>query len=119
MLVVLICKDSLVLQAILVKMESSPPKRRKLEHDLGNTSGQNKNAFGAAATAGLFRPSTFILETEELLKESRVDYGKAFAKADDLLRRLKGAIESIDSHESLPVIVNFILCIDTHNLTML
>ena len=100
-------------------MESSPPKRRKLEHDHGNGSGQNNSAFDSAATAGLFRPSTFILETEELLKESRVEYGKTFAKADDLLRQLKGAIESIDSHESLPVRLNPPVCLNHHCLTML
>ena len=78
-------------------MESSP-KRRK-------TSGGDKAevAFdGRLATA-----SRFVLEAEELLKEVRVDYGKAafggHGDVDSVVFKVREAIEAIEGHEGVPV----------------
>lgn len=75
-------------------MESSP-KRRK-------TSGGEKEQFdGRLATA-----SRFVLEADELLKEVRVDYGKAAfgaSDADSVVFQVREAIESIEGHEGVPV----------------
>ena len=56
-----------------------------------------------AISVAVRQPTTFVLETDELLKESRLDYEKTFEGVDDLLRRIKAAIESIEPHEPLPV----------------
>lgn len=84
-------------------MEEASPKRRKLDHSSSHSHAQSLT-YDSAASAGLYRPSTFILETEELLKEIRVDYGRALSGADSLLHDLKNAIESnIESHAPTPV----------------
>ncbi|CAK7201909.1 U3 snoRNP protein [Sporothrix eucalyptigena] len=85
-------------------MDSNPAKRRKTDHA---TPGEAYSALpfdAAAASAGLFRPSTFILETAELLQQSRVDYGKLLPNAEELLRNVKTAVESVDTHG--PVLIS-------------
>jgi len=85
-------------------MDGVPAKRRKVEHHNGDTAADTKfSGFGSAASAGLYRPNTFILETEELLKEARVDYGHVFEEADTLLHKIKNAIEGLSCHEAQPV----------------
>ena len=78
-------------------MESSP-KRRK-------TSGgerQEVSFDGRLATA-----SRFVLEAEELLKEVRVDHGKAafggHGDVDAVVFKVREAIEAIEGHEGIPV----------------
>lgn len=85
-------------------MDANPAKRRKTDH---SAAGEPYGALpfdAAAASAGLFRPSTFILETAELLQQSRVDYGKLLPDAEELLRNVKTAVESVDTHG--PVLVS-------------
>jgi U3 small nucleolar RNA-associated protein 22 len=77
-------------------MTSSPAKRRKTGHGDG---GLLDNTISAAVR----QPTTFVLETAELLKESRFDYQKSLEGVDELLRRLKTSIEAIESHEPMPV----------------
>lgn len=74
------------------------PKRRK-------TSGGEKAEVpidGRLATA-----SRFVLEADELLKEVRVDYGKAGFDAhkdvDSVVFKVREAIETIEGHEGVPV----------------
>ena len=84
-------------------MDSNPAKRRKTDHS-GVGDGRSALPFdAAAASAGLFRPSTFILETAELLEQSRVDYNKLLPGAEDILRNVKTAVESVETHG--PVLV--------------
>ncbi|KAJ9148608.1 U3 small nucleolar RNA-associated protein 22 [Pleurostoma richardsiae] len=83
-------------------MDANPSKRRKLDHQ-DPAAPRDGLSLMSASSAGMYRPSTFILETEELLKEVRVDYGNTFAGADDLLHRIKNAIESIKPHDPIPV----------------
>ncbi|KAL5606421.1 uncharacterized protein BROUX77_003614 [Berkeleyomyces rouxiae] len=74
-------------------MESNP-KRLKTSHSGGGFNADLKMA------ARLTTASTFVLETEELLKNAKFDYAKAFPGADALLFKAKDAIESLDSSEA-------------------
>ncbi len=42
--------------------------------------------------------SAFVLETDELLREVKVDYAKAFPGLDQTLRQLKDAIEGLEQY---------------------
>ncbi|EFX00987.1 pre-rRNA processing protein utp22 [Grosmannia clavigera kw1407] len=80
-------------------MDSNPAKRRKTDHSSPGEFYATMNAeSAAAASAGIFRPSTFILETAELLEQSRVDYGKLLPDSEELLRKLKSAVEAVETH---------------------
>jgi U3 small nucleolar RNA-associated protein 22 len=83
-------------------MESSS-KRRKIGH---SSSGLRHDAlidFEARSSARVSTASTFVLQTDELLKEAKLDYGKALKGADDHLHRLKEAIDSAEPHDPVPV----------------
>ncbi|KAK4131415.1 Nrap protein [Trichocladium antarcticum] len=80
-------------------MDAAPAKRRKIGHAQDGA----ERALESAALTGFSRSRAFVLEAEELLDSVRVDYEAAFAGADGLLHRVKGAIEAIKPHESLPV----------------
>lgn len=66
------------------------PKRRKVSH-----AGAAKSVKAAA--------SPFILQTDELLKEVKVDYKSTFEGADELLKKLRDVIDGLPSHEPSPV----------------
>ncbi|KAL1899206.1 U3 snoRNP protein [Sporothrix stenoceras] len=85
-------------------MDTNPAKRRKTDHSGPGEAYSALPFDAAAASAGLFRPSTFILETAELLQQSRVDYSKLLPNAEELLRNVKTAVESVDTHE--PVLIS-------------
>ncbi|KAK3990963.1 putative nucleolar protein 6 [Cladorrhinum sp. PSN332] len=80
-------------------MDSAPAKRRKLDHSQDGA----EKALQSASTVGLSRSRAFVLEAEELLEEVRLDYGTALEGADELLHRIKGSIEAINSQEPLPI----------------
>ena len=80
-------------------MDSAPAKRRKLGHTKDGTDA----ALESAASTGISRSRAFVLETEELLASVRLDYETALDGADALLHRIKGAVEAIKPHDSLPV----------------
>lgn len=82
-------------------MESNTAKRRKLEHADGGPTFEAVNA--TASTMGASGASAFVLETEELLKEVKFDYGKTSSDVEDILRQLKDVIEASEPHEPLPV----------------
>lgn len=77
-------------------MTSSPAKRRKTDHSDGAV-------LSDAISAAVRQPTTFVLETAELLAESRFDYERSLEGVDELLRRLKTSIEAIETHEAIPV----------------
>lgn len=81
-------------------MYSAPAKRRKIEH---KQDGAEKALESAVRTTGVSRGRAFILEAEELLDEVRIDYKTALEGADELLHRIKGAVEAIASNDALPV----------------
>ncbi|KAI8231649.1 U3 small nucleolar RNA-associated protein 22 [Colletotrichum sp. SAR 10_96] len=72
-------------------MEQSP-KRRKVSHQ-GNT----RSAVNIATA------SPFVLQTDELLKEVKVDYTKALSGADSLLHKIKNIIDEIESHGPISI----------------
>lgn len=80
-------------------MEQSNAKRRKLEHGNGPLSLDNVTSSGLGAAGA----TAFIMETEELLKEIRIDYAASLPGANDNLRRFKEAVESLESHEPTPI----------------
>ncbi|KAI1463557.1 Nrap protein [Daldinia caldariorum] len=82
-------------------MEPSTAKRRKLDHADGGPTFEAANA--TAATMGSSGASAFVLETEELLKEVKFDYGKTSSDVEDVLRQLKNVIEAAEPHIPLPI----------------
>ncbi|EJT75527.1 hypothetical protein GGTG_05460 [Gaeumannomyces tritici R3-111a-1] len=83
-------------------MDSSPAKRRKISES-GASIPNGSVLEAAASSAGVYRPSPFILETEELLSEIKIDPSEALKGADQLLHKIKGAIETLDPHGPLPI----------------
>lgn len=85
-------------------MDTNPAKRRKVDHhESRGPVADGSAALDAAAQAGTPRPSTFALQTQELLREVRLDYNKTFAGADDLLHRIKSTLEATKPHGLTPV----------------
>ncbi|KAF5022442.1 hypothetical protein F66182_5527 [Fusarium sp. NRRL 66182] len=83
-------------------MESSS-KRRKLDH---SGSGLRHDAlidFEARSSARVSTASTFVLQTDELLKEAKLDYGKVLKGVDAHLHRLKEAIDTATPHDPEPI----------------
>lgn len=78
------------------EMDASAAKRRKTEHS-------NGTLFESAVIPGTQRATPFVMETDELLKEVKPDYGKQFEGADQLLHKLKQSIEEIQPHGPIPV----------------
>lgn len=79
-------------------------KRRKLHHDGGG--GLRHNGlidFESRNAAQLSTASTFVLQTDELLKEARLDPGKSLKGVDAQLFRLKSLIDAIEPHDPIPV----------------
>ncbi|KAK4150106.1 Nrap protein [Chaetomidium leptoderma] len=80
-------------------MDSAPVKRRKLAHVQDGA----EIALQSAASTGISRSRAFVLEAEELLDSVRLDYGTALEGVDDLLHRIKDAVEGIKSHDPRPL----------------
>lgn len=82
-------------------MESSS-KRRKIGHE-GGIRHSGLIDFKSRNTARVNAASTFVLQTDELLKEAKPNYEKALHGVDGQLHRLKGIIDSIEPHDPRPV----------------
>jgi hypothetical protein len=83
--------------AVFLTMESSP-KRRKINHP------SNEAVLGVSRLDRFHEPrSTFVLQTDELLKEVKLDYDKTFRDVEKLLVRLKDTINRIEPHDPLTV----------------
>lgn len=79
------------------------PKRRKLDH---SGSGLRHDAlidFESRNSTRVSTASTFVLQTDELLKEAKLDYGKALKDVDSHLHRLREVIDSVAPHDPVPV----------------
>ena len=83
-------------------MESSS-KRRKLDHSGSGLRHDGLIDFEARSSARVSTASTFVLQTDELLKEAKLDYAKALKGVDAHLHRLKEAIDSAPPHDAVPV----------------
>lgn len=88
----------------MIKMDTNPAKRRKVDHHKSRGPvADGSAALDAVAQAGTPRSSTFVLQTQELLREVRLDYNKTFAGADELLHRIKSTLEATKAHDPTPV----------------
>ncbi|PFH57223.1 hypothetical protein XA68_15342 [Ophiocordyceps unilateralis] len=83
-------------------MESSS-KRRKIDHADAGLRHHGLIDFQAPSSAQLSTATAFVLQTDQLLKEARLDYGKTLGEVDGHLFRLKQAIEAIEPHSPLPI----------------
>jgi U3 small nucleolar RNA-associated protein 22 len=93
-------------------MDSNSPKRRKLDHRHGGPTFDS----GASSSMGASGTSAFVLETDELLKEVKLDYSKSFAGVDQTLHQFKATIESIKQYGPVTVCTTRILCNNIHIL---
>ncbi|KAJ2984568.1 hypothetical protein NUW58_g5992 [Xylaria curta] len=80
-------------------MEPNSPKRRKLDHTHGGPTFESV----ASSSMGASGSSAFVLETDELLKEVKLDYSKAFPGLDQTLRHFKEAIEGLEQYGPVPI----------------
>ncbi|TGJ81270.1 hypothetical protein E0Z10_g7493 [Xylaria hypoxylon] len=80
-------------------MESNSPKRRKLDHTHTGPIFESV----ASSSMGASGSSAFVLETDELLKEVKLDYSKAFPGIDQTLRQFKEAIEGLEQYGPVPI----------------
>ncbi|KAI8627596.1 pre-rRNA processing protein utp22 [Xylariaceae sp. FL1651] len=80
-------------------MGSNSPKRRKLDHANGGPTFESQ----ALSTVGASGSDAFGLETEELLKEVKLDYSRAFPGLDQTLRQFKDAIEGLGNYGPVPI----------------
>lgn len=78
-------------------------KRRKI--DRGGFSLRHDGLIDVEArnAALVSSASTFVLQTDELLRKAKLDYSKALKDVDGTLFRLKTIVDSIEPHASLPV----------------
>lgn len=65
--------------------------------------GGSDKVLQTAASIGMSRSRTFILEAEELLEEVGLDYATAFGGAEELLHKIKGSIEAMETHDAILV----------------
>ncbi|KAI1117753.1 Nrap protein [Nemania sp. NC0429] len=80
-------------------MEPNSPKRRKLDHaHRGPTLDSAASSSMGASASG-----AFVLETDELLSEAKLDYSKAFPGLDQTLRQFKDAIEGLEPYGPVPI----------------
>jgi U3 small nucleolar RNA-associated protein 22 len=83
-------------------MESSS-KRRKLAHADTGIKHSGLIDFASRKATQVSTASTFVLQTDELLIKTKLDYKKTLGEVDGYLHRLKSDIEAIPSHDPLPV----------------
>lgn len=83
-------------------MEENFAKRRKINHS--NDASFLETSSVAASAMGPSGASAFVLETEELLKDVKLDYPKALPGVDNILRQFKDTIEALEPHDPTPIV---------------
>ncbi|EGX96603.1 pre-rRNA processing protein Utp22 [Cordyceps militaris CM01] len=83
-------------------MESGS-KRRKLDHGGQGIRHKGLINFASRDATRVSAASTFVLKTDELLKETKLDYDTAFNGLDSQLNKIKSIIDSIEPHDSIPI----------------
>lgn len=83
-------------------MESSS-KRRKLAHAETGIKHNGLIDFASRKATQVSTASTFVLQADELLSKTKLDYKKTLGDVDGHLHRLKGAIEAIPPHDPVSV----------------
>ena len=84
-------------------MEENFAKRRKINHGNGNDGSLFEASSATISAMGSSGASAFVLETEELLREVKLDHPKAFPGLDETLRQFKDTIEALEPHDPTPV----------------
>ena len=115
-------------------MAPLPAKRRKIQHgDGGETDSENgllepsdsniekpptvqpKRAQdvdeNALYSGALYNSSMFKLQIDEMLAQVQLNYEKRMPGVDEVLRRLKTLIESIENRAVLPVCFQLLFCL--------
>lgn len=85
-------------------------KRRKLDHGGQGIRHKGLIDFESRDATRLSAASTFVLKTDELLKEIKLDSVAAFKGLDSQLHQIKGIIDSIEPHDATPVCHNHAVC---------
>ncbi|TWU78127.1 hypothetical protein ED733_007354 [Metarhizium rileyi] len=78
-------------------------KRRKMDHGGSSLRHDGLINFESRDAARVSPASTFVLQTDELLRESRPDYSKLLKGVDEQLFRLKTIVDSVEPHAPLPI----------------
>lgn len=78
-------------------------KRRKLDHGGQGIRHKGLIDFESRDATRLSAASTFVLKTDELLKETKLDSAAAFKGLDSQLHKIKAIIDSIEPHDAIPV----------------
>lgn len=78
-------------------------KRRKLDHDGQGIRNKGLIDFESRDATRVSAASTFVLKTDELLKETKLDASTAFKGLDSQLHKIKSLIDSIEPHDAQPV----------------
>ncbi|OAA81848.1 pre-rRNA processing protein Utp22 [Akanthomyces lecanii RCEF 1005] len=78
-------------------------KRRKLDHDGQGIRHKGLIDFESRDATRLSAASTFVLKTDELLKEIKLDSAAAFKGLDSQLHKIKGIIDSMEPHAATPI----------------
>ncbi|KAM4057952.1 nrap protein PAP/OAS1-like domain 5 [Hirsutella rhossiliensis] len=83
-------------------MESSS-KRRKIDHAGAGLWHHGLIDFESRSAVQVSTATTFVLQTDQLLHEARLNYRKALKGVDDHLFRLKEILDAIEPHEPVPI----------------
>jgi U3 small nucleolar RNA-associated protein 22 len=83
--------------------EDAPVSKTKPAHAQSKSRNAGDDGEAALYSGGLFKSSAFKFQVDYLLEDSRPNYEKVFAKANETLGKLKTLIESIDSRKPLSV----------------
>ncbi|OAA73646.1 pre-rRNA processing protein Utp22 [Cordyceps fumosorosea ARSEF 2679] len=81
----------------------SESKRRKLDHSGHGLRHKGLIDFESRDATRLSAASTFVLKTDELLKETKLVYSVAFKGLDGQLHKIKSIIDSIEPHDPAPI----------------
>jgi U3 small nucleolar RNA-associated protein 22 len=79
--------------------EDAPSAKTKPKHMQSKPKHAGHGDEGALYAGGLFKSSVFKFQVDYLLEDSRSNYEKTFAKANETLGKIKGLIESIKPRE--------------------
>ncbi|KAF4512118.1 hypothetical protein G6O67_001299 [Ophiocordyceps sinensis] len=83
-------------------MDSSS-KRRKIDHAGAGLRHHGLINFESRSAAQVSTATTFVLQTDQLLNEAKLNYDKALKGVDAQLFRLKEILDAIEPHEPVPI----------------
>ncbi|KAG8426392.1 U3 snoRNP protein [Metarhizium acridum] len=78
-------------------------KRRKIDRGGSSLRHDGLIDFESRNAVLVSSASTFVLQTDELLRKAKLDYSKTLKDVDGTLFRLKTIVDSIEPHAPLPI----------------